>query len=165
MSVCLTVLSTDSNIAEKSEILAEILISAWRGGFRGILPDSVIEKYTEFSGATAMFSQLLTSGIGTMYLAAPEGKPMGLLYWLEEQGNARIEALLTIPEAWGTGVGAALMARALADIHAAGYSAVSVWPFTENRRARRFYEKNGFHPTGQTRTGDAPEMEYIYSFS
>lgn len=146
---------------ESAQTLAHILIAAWRSGFRGILDDAMIDKYTELSGVTAMFSQILASGSGTMYLAQLDGQPMGLLYWLEENGDARIEALLTIPEAWGKGIGAALMAQALADIKAAGYSAVHVWPFAENHRARRFYEKQGFHPTGKNRIADAPETEYI----
>lgn len=162
MSICLTVLTTDTNIAENAEILAVIFISAWRSGFQGILPESIIEKYTQFISCKAMFSQLLDSGIGTMYLATLDEKPAGLLYWLTENENPRIEALLTISEAWGRGVGAALIERALADIGAAGYSAASVWSFAENHRARHFYEKHGFHPTGQTRIGDASEMEYIH---
>lgn len=165
MSLSIIRPAADGNIAESAEILANIMIAAWRSGFRGILEDSVIEKYTEFSGVKAMFSQLLASNIGTMYLARLNGQSMGLLYWLEDSGGARIEALLTCPEAWGKGVGAALMERALSDIKAAGYSAVRVWPFAENYRARRFYEKQGFLPTGQTRMGDAPETEYVYFFS
>ena len=96
-----------------------------------------------------------------MYLAVLDDSPTGLLYWLEEDGNARIEALLTCPEVWGKGIGATLIERALAEIKAAGYSVVHVWPFAENHRARRFYEKQGFHPTGQTRMGDAVEVEYL----
>ena len=149
---------SDASFADN---LAHIMISAWRNGFRGILEDSVIEKYTVFPDVASMFATILASNIGTMYLAQWNGQPAGLLYWLEEQGDARIEALLTIPEVWGKGVSATLMERALADIKAAGYSVVHVWPFADNRRARRFYEKQGFHPSGQTRMGDAVEVEYL----
>ena len=150
---------TDTHFADD---LARIMIAAWRAGFRGILSDETIAKYTQFEPCTAMFSQLLSSGEGTMYLARLDGKPMGLLYWLPESAeDARIEALLTIPEAWGKGVGGALMERALADAKAAGYSALHVWPFAQNYRARRFYEKQGFTPTGRKRMGDAEEVEYI----
>lgn len=163
---CVTALTADNNIVENSGILANIMIAAWRSAFRGILEDTVIEQYTGFENCKAMFTQILTSGEGTIYLASLDSKPMGLLCWLgESRDAARIEGLLTCPEAWGKGVGAALMERALSDIKAAGYSSVHVWPFAENHRARRFYEKQGFHPTGQTRMGDAPEMEYVYFFS
>lgn len=158
----ITVLS----LAESSEALVEslshIMIAAWRSGFRGILDDSIIEKYMEFPGVKTMFAQILASGIGTMYLAQFDGQPMGLLYWLEEDSNARIEALLTIPEAWGKGVGAALLERAMDDAKAAGCASLHVWPFAKNHRARRFYEKHNFRPTGQERLGDALEVEYVH---
>ena len=93
-----------------------------------------------------------------MYLATLNDQPAGLLYWLPEGTSARIEALLTVPETWGKGIAAALMARTLEDTRCT----LTVWPFTENHRARRFYEKQGFHPTGNTRTGDADEIEYVY---
>ena len=146
---------------EYADSLAYIMIAAWRSGFRGILPDAIIEKYTAFPGVKAMFSQLLASDAGTMYLALLNEEPVGLLYWLDERSDARIEALLTIPEVWGKGVSAALMDHALEDVKEAGYTAIHVWPFAENYRARRFYEKHGFHSTDQIRMGDTAEIEYI----
>lgn len=148
--------------ASHAEILASIMISAWCSAFRGILSHEIIEQYTQRESCAAMFAQILDSGVGTMYLAEQNSQPMGLLYWLpESQGDVRIEALLTIPDAWGKGIGAALMQRALADISASGHSAVHVWPFAQNHRAQRFYAKNGFQATGQTRIGDALELEYV----
>ena len=142
--------------------LARIMIAAWRSGFRGILSDETIEKYTQFEPCRDMFHQLLTSGVGTMYLARMDGQPMGLLYWLEEENRAaRIEALLTCPEAWGKGVAAALITRCVTDAKAAGCTALQVWPFAENHRAKHFYEKHQFLPTGNSRVGDATETEYI----
>ena len=142
-----------------SEDLANILIAAWRCGFRDILPKDTIEKYTQSEPCTQMFRQLIASGIGNLYLARMDGRSVGLLYWLPEEESARIEALLTVPEVWGKGIAAALMERALAD--ASSYSEVTVWPFAQNKRARRFYEKHGFSPTGRTRMGDSEEMEYV----
>lgn len=147
--------------ASYADNLAHIMISAWRNGFRGILEDSVIEKYTVFPDVASMFATILASNIGTMYLAQWNGQPAGLLYWLEEQGDARIEALLTIPEVWGKGVSAALMEFAQEAARVSGCSTIQVWPFAENHRARRFYEKHGFHSTDQIRMGDAAEIEYI----
>lgn len=149
----------DSEIAEQ---LAHIMIAAWRSAFRCILSDETIATYTQLDPCAAMFSQLLSSGEGTMHLARLDGQPAGLLYWLPESAQeARIEALLTIPEAWGKGVGGTLMTQALADTKAAGHSTLPVWPFAQNHRARRFYEKQGLSPTGRTRMGDAEEVEYI----
>ena len=154
--------SLTSHDISAAEDLARIMIAAWRSGFRGILPDSVIETYTRFEPCSNMFRQLIASGKGTLYLAQFDGQAAGLLYLLCEEGNARIEALLTRPEIWGKGVAAALLQRAVTD--AASCRSVTVWPFAENHRARRFYEKHGFCATGSSRMGDAPEIEYARSY-
>ena len=147
---------------EDAAALAQIMIAAWRSGFRGILSEEIIDKYTQFQPCREMFTQLLASGAGTMYLAEGNSQPMGLLFWLEEENHtARIEALLTCPEAWGKGIAAALMERCVTDAKAAGCDTLQVWPFADNHRAKRFYKKHHFLPTGATRTGDALEEEYI----
>lgn len=142
-------------------VLAGIMKSAWCAGFRGILSDAIITQYTKPDTCTAMFSQILASGEGTMYLARKNGVPTGLLYLLSEGDSLHIEALLTVPEVWGHGVGAALMETALADGVRAQKEFIRVWPFAKNARARKFYEKWGFTPTGAHRSSDALEVEYI----
>lgn len=152
------IISLRSEDVTRAEDLTRIMISAWRAGFQGILTEEIIEKYTQFEPCAEMFRQILSSGIGTMYLALLEAQPVGLLYWLPEGDSARIEALLTIPEVWGAGVAAALIGRTIQD--ASAHQIIAVWPFAENHRARRFYEKHGFHATGVSRIGDAQEIEY-----
>lgn len=146
---------------DDAPVLSGIMKSAWRAGFHGILSDAIIEQYTQPDSCTAMFAQILASGDGTMYLARKSGIPAGLLFWLSEGDSLRIEALLTIPEVWGHGVGAALIEAALADGIRTRKDFIRVWPFVKNARARRFYEKWGFVPTGEHRTSDALEIEYI----
>jgi len=143
-------------------ILADIMIAAWRSAFRGILSDPVIKQYTQKEACTAMFSQILASGQGHMYLAFRNSAPTGLLYWLEEsETDAHLEALLTIPDVWGKGIGASLIEVALQDMTRMGYRTVHVWPFSQNQRAQKFYQKFGFAPSGNSRIGDAPEIEHI----
>lgn len=150
-----------ANDLSSAEALARILIAAWQSGFRGILSESTIQKYTQFESCVTMFCQVLSSNAGTMYLALFNGQPAGFLYWLPEGETARIEALLTIPEFWGKGVASALMERALVDT--ADFQGVTVWPFAENHRARRFYEKHGFSPSGLCRMGETTEVEYLHT--
>ena len=157
MDICIQQLAVKDMPA--AEALASVMISAWQAGFQGILPETTIEKYTQFHPCTDMFRQIISSGIGTMYLARLDGQAVGLLYWIGEGETARIEALLTVPEVWGTGIAAQLMHRALQD--SSGFPSFSVWPFAKNHRARRFYEKHGFSPTGRSRMGDAEEVEYL----
>ena len=146
---------------DEAPVLAGIMESAWRAGFSGILTDAIISQYTQPDSCTAMFSQILSSGEGAMYLARKDDIPAGLLYLLSEADTLRIEALLTIPEVWGHGVGAALMETALVHGIRCEKQFLRVWPFAQNARARRFYEKWGFVPTGEHRTSDALEVGYI----
>ena len=155
----ITIKQLAPNDISSAEDLADIMIAAWRSGFRDILPEETIEKYTQFQPCADMFRQLLSSGAGRMYLARLDNKSVGLLYLMTEGTTARIEALLTKPEAWGKDVAARLMEQALAD--ASSYKEITVWPFAQNKRARRFYEKHGFSPTGKSRMGDSEEVEYI----
>ena len=52
---------------------------------------------------------------------------------------------------WRRGVGRALMAAALADLAARGYSEATVWSFAANDRANSFYEHHGFTRDGSER--------------
>jgi ribosomal protein S18 acetylase RimI-like enzyme len=55
------------------------------------------------------------------------------------------------PGAAGRGIGARLMAQAEGSLRAEGYAAATLWVVAENRRARRFYERLGWHVDGARR--------------
>jgi GNAT superfamily N-acetyltransferase len=52
------------------------------------------------------------------------------------------------PPAQGAGVGSALLEHAVEALRAAGFDAATLWVFTENGLARRFYEQRGWTPDG-----------------
>lgn len=52
---------------------------------------------------------------------------------------------------WGRGYGTKMMEKVLSDIKEAGYKKVMLWVFTENDRARRFYEARGFITHGKVK--------------
>jgi len=70
-----------------------------------------------------------------------------------------------LPEHWSTGAGWALMNRALEAFAGLRLAPVLLWVFTDNPRARRFYERAGFAPDGTTHTfeiagAEIPELRY-----
>jgi GNAT superfamily N-acetyltransferase len=97
---------------------------------------------------------------GTVLLAEQDGRPLGVALaeacWLH--------GLYVVPEAWGAGVAAALHDAALAAMP--DCAEIKLWVLEENRRARRFYEKNGWRPNGQTRVVEYPPnpLDVGYSF-
>lgn len=77
----------------------------------------------------------------------------------EAVGVAAIDAcwlhgFYVVPEAWGTGVAQTLHDAALAAMP--DCAEIKLWVLEENRRARRFYEKNGWRPNGETRVVEYP---------
>ena len=89
------------------------------------------------------------------------GENCGMLCWQETESGAEIVALHSLPESWGTGLGHAMMEEALKQI---GDQPIFLWAFKENKRARRFYEKHGFHWDGSQRVSEfdnALEVRYV----
>ena len=89
------------------------------------------------------------------------GEDSGMLCWQETESGAEIVAIHSLPESWGTGLGYAMLQTALAQI---GAQTVFLWAFQENKRARRFYEKHGFHWDGSERISEfdgAVEVRYV----
>jgi len=89
------------------------------------------------------------------------GENSALLAWQQTEDGAEIIAIHTLPESSGIGFGAAMLTAALNQI---GDHPVFLWAFKDNTRARRFYEKHGFHWDGSARVsefGDALEVRYV----
>jgi GNAT superfamily N-acetyltransferase len=74
----------------------------------------------------------------------------------------RIYALAT---GWGSGLGGALMERALADARAAGAGRLLLGTHPANHRAQRFYEKHDFSVVGrrQFRVGNSVFDDPVYA--
>lgn len=82
----------------------------------------------------------------------------------ELPGWGEVVSLYTLPAYWGSGLGRALMDRALDALAAAGYANVCLWAFEANGRACRFYEKCGFTRDGarkHSRFADVPEIRFV----
>ena len=93
-----------------------------------------------------------------MLLAEEDGELLGFTACGESRDPdagataGEVRTLFVASGGWGRGVGTALMAAALHDLRARGYSDATVWSFADNERANRFYEACGFSPDGTERT-------------
>jgi GNAT superfamily N-acetyltransferase len=69
------------------------------------------------------------------------------------------------PSAWGTGAASALHELACNELAARGHTDVVLWVVEQNDRARRFYEREGWHYDGREKTEpiggvDVAEVSY-----
>ena len=82
--------------------------------------------------------------------AEKQGKLVGIIAFRE----GWIEQLYVLPDAQGQGLGGDLLAVAQAT-----FTPLCLWTFQCNRRARRFYELNGFVALRETDGSDNEENE------
>jgi ribosomal protein S18 acetylase RimI-like enzyme len=90
------------------------------------------------------------------FVAWQDGEPVGLVAVVTQQpGSARgwhLVSMWVSPQVRGSGVADGLVAAVTAHARAAGGSTVTLWVAAGNDRARGFYERMGFRPTGIQQT-------------
>ena len=142
-------------------LLTKIMVQSFRTAFAGFVSQETLEKNTVEENCLALLESVYRDG--TMHFLT-DGE-FGMLIWQDQGEAAEIIALHTLPESHGTGLGRELLTTALSQI---GSRPVFLWAFAENTRARRFYEKNGFHHDGDTRVSEfdgSIEVRYANKYS
>ena len=137
-------------------LLTKIMVQSFRTAFAGFVSQETLEKNTVEENCLALLESVYRDD--TMHFLT-DGES-GMLIWQDQGTAAEIIALHTLPESHGTCLCRELVSAALSQI---GSLPVFLWAFAENTRARRFYEKNGFHHDGDTRVSEfdgAIEIRY-----
>lgn len=140
--------------------LGRIMAVSFRSAFGGFISQETLDRCAVAENCAGLLASLpreMTTLTGWL-----DGKLMGLLVFSQHpEGRTEIEAIHSLPESWGTGLGAAMLEFALDETNAE--KVAGLWAFDKNARARRFYEKHGFAFTGETRISEfdgAVEVRY-----
>lgn len=149
--------------ADDAVTIGEIHAAAWAAGFAHLfdaefLSRLVARRRTMWAG---MFENLQMRAT-TLLLAEVKDEPVAFVHfgpagvWDEQErvGQGEIYGFYAHPSVWGTGAAGRLMTAALAQLTKSGLDPVSLWTLEGVSRARHFYAKNGFSPTGRNRTVD-----------
>ena len=82
-----------------------------------------------------------------------------------ERGDIELRRIYTLSRLYGSGLGRALMQRALEDAARIGAQRVLLGVWGENHRAHRFYERQGFAVAGtrQFRVGNVLHDDLVYA--
>ena len=142
---------------EDMALAAEIMVTSFRTAFTEFVSPETMDTCTNPDNCRAMLEHIYQEGKMRFLM----GDDQGFLCWQETEDGAEIMALHSLPESWGSGLGHAMLTEALKQI---GGRPVSLWAFKENTRARRFYEKHGFHWDGSERVSEfdgALEVRYV----
>lgn len=119
---------------------------AWQAGYRGLLPAAYLDGLrAEDRAARYTFERL--DGPRTT-VAVIDGAIAGFA----TVSGDELSALHVDPDAWRRGIGSALIARARADLAAAGVVEAQLWLLVGNTRAQQFYERDGWTTDGTRRS-------------
>lgn len=162
----------EMNLADCHRV-AEIRIGGWQSAYRGLIPQSYLDaldveedaerRRTRFAQADGSVVNLVAERDGEIVGWACHGP-----YRDREVRTADVElyAIYVAPERLGDGVGRALLAESVRRCAAAGHTRMFLWVLDGNARARRFYERAGFHADGAEEPFEVdgvlvPEVRYV----
>ena len=89
----------------------------------------------------------------TIYVAEVEGRIVGTIagLYLPEKRKGHIRGMAVVPQYQGQGVAEQLLMSVEAGLSAAGATRITLNTTAPLQRAMRFYERNGYQPTGRSR--------------
>ncbi len=144
-------------VPDDAYALAEIHVRAWQAGYRGLLPDTMLDNLSA-AERLPRWRERLTAEAERVLVAELDSQVAGWLVIgpqrdgdLDPQRIGEIYAIYVDPGAWRRGCGKALLARALAELRVQGLAEVTLWVLRSNERARRFYEAQGFQADGASK--------------
>jgi ribosomal protein S18 acetylase RimI-like enzyme len=138
---------------EDAAAIAEIWRLGWRDGHLGHVPDELVRVRTDES-----FALRAAERAGEATVAVVDDEVAGFVMVVDDE----VEQVYVAARHRGAGVADALMVEAERQVGANGYAAAWLAVVAGNARARRFYERRGWHDDGPfdyaaaTSTGPVP---------
>jgi GNAT superfamily N-acetyltransferase len=169
-------------LVEDAVAIGRCHVRAWQAGYRGQMPDDLLEGLDEalrgesWRGAleagqqaghepgtaelAGMHSRVLVveDDEGEVRGVASVGPPRDPLDGAAADAGAEAVGELWMinlePDAWGLGLATALLAGAVEELRRLGYGKAYLWVLEGNGRARRFYEREGWETRGERKRAD-----------
>ena len=158
--------------------ITDVQVASWRAGYAHVFPASVLYA-DDFDSSRRTYWKRWRFAPGHRIAVAIEtpdhraSRVVGFSSYGQERERARgftgrgeVWAFYLHPDVWGTGLASDLMVHTEERLQAEGFATSVLWVLKDNPRARSFYEKHGWEPTGITADFDnysdvnVPEIEY-----
>jgi ribosomal protein S18 acetylase RimI-like enzyme len=157
--------------------ITDVQVQSWRTGYAHVFPDSVLYA-DDFDSSRRTFWNLWRFAPGHRIVVATKPHEDGeqivgfSSYGPERErargftGRGEVWAFYLRPEVWGSGLADELIQHTETRLKAEGFDSAVLWVLKDNPRARAFYEKFGWEPSGIGADFDdycevkVPEIEY-----
>jgi GNAT superfamily N-acetyltransferase len=147
--------------------MAEVTVSAWRDGFRGVIPPQFAPDRVQ---AAENLARRVRDDPGSTAVGELDGRACGYAVFGPSRDvdtgepTGEIYALHVDPRYWRRGIGRAMVEYALERLRERGFVVATLWTLRDTPRSHAFYEALGFELDGATHrrqmTGGAPEVRY-----
>jgi ribosomal protein S18 acetylase RimI-like enzyme len=160
-----TISIRDARLSDAAAI-AHVRVAAWRLGYRGLIPDSYLNR-PDFEQLQALHLQAALHDITDevrISVAEVAGKIVGYCAYgacgdsSSQPSQAGIYDLFVHPQAWHCGVGRKLLTCATEHLNAQGFVAASLFVYEANTRGRAFYQQAGWEADGHRELDQRPEF-------
>lgn len=140
---------------------------SWKFAYKDIIPKSYLESIP----AGRWASSIEKEGINTLVLIE-DGMFIGTSSYCKSRFSdfsdlGEIVSIYLFPQYIGKGYGKPLLDAVIEELDQLGFDEIFLWVLEDNLRARKFYEKAGFTPSGNYLNDniggkDLREMQYKY---
>ena len=130
--------------------LAEIHVETWRATYPGVVPQEVLDALS-VSDRQGLWEEWIPDPRTSVFVAERDDEVVGFVSvgpCFTTPGIGELYAIYVLPSDHGAGTGQALMDAAVETL-AQRWDDAILWVATENPRARRFYERNGWVVDGE----------------
>jgi len=152
--------------------IARVQVRGWQIGYRGIVPDEYLARFSIDEFANRWLGNLAEPG--HMQHVVAENEDEAVVGWSAYGANqgelgteiGEVGALYVDPDHWDAGIGGSLLAEAERGLSEEGYERAVLWTLEANTRTRRFYENRGWNFDGgsDTHRSGAIVVRYVKSF-
>jgi RimJ/RimL family protein N-acetyltransferase len=153
---------------DDARAIATVHVRAWQVAYRGgLMPDEYLDALS-VDERTQMWAQGLAREprprFGRFVAEDAADGIIGFITVGPAEGDAEaaegeVYAINVHPDAWGQGAGRALLEAGMRCLHDVGFDTAVLWVHPGNARARRFYERAGWHHDGGSRTQEVLGVE------
>ncbi|MBW8487333.1 GNAT family N-acetyltransferase [Actinomadura parmotrematis] len=149
--------------------IATVHVRSWQSAYRGSIPQDHLDRLSADERRPLWEHRIAASSwpVRGVLVAETDGRLTGFAPFGPTRDKdadpatvAEVAALYLEPEAQGSGLGRAPIAKALDNLTTAGYTQVTLWVLNTSTKARLFYENTGWRSDGtvKTTTARGPEL-------
>jgi ribosomal protein S18 acetylase RimI-like enzyme len=136
-----------ASVSDAAEIAA-VHVRTWQAAYQHVFGTERL-AHLDIPRRVAGWTRALEEG-ESIFVADDDGRVVDFV----SVGACELYAIYTLPEAWGSGAGPALMRAAVAQLREDGCADAFLWVLEDNPRARRFYEREGWELDGGRKEDD-----------